>query len=128
MAASLRTAIDEARAIRRASAGNRCPRLGVVLALGRIEAKQMLRHPAFWLSVAFALLLLRGAVGVCSETAASSSTSRGSSAASRVGALIGGVLTANVAALRARRDHLRELSGRCRRPRKRARLGCSPAS
>ena len=36
----------------------------MVLALARIEARKMLRHPAFLLTIAFGLLLLRGAVGV----------------------------------------------------------------
>ena len=55
MAASMRASIDEARASA-VPASATMPRLSVVLALARIEAKQMLRHPAFLLTIAFGLL------------------------------------------------------------------------
>ena len=109
MAASLRTTIDEARSSV-VPAGTRWPRLDVIWAIGRIEARQMLRHPAFLLSVVFALLLFRGAIGASSETGLVLNLAwvLGGLA---IGTLIGSVLTANVAALRARRDRLLELYG-----------------
>ncbi len=109
MAASMRTAIDDARASAVPSSAT-MPQLGVVLALARIEARQMLRHPAFLLATGLGLLLIRGAVGLGSQgdLTANLAWLFGGLA---VGSLIGGVLTANVAALRARRDHLVELFG-----------------
>ena len=109
MVASMRTAIDEARASVVPSSAT-MPRLGVVLALARIEAKQMLRHPAFLLTAAFGLLLIRGAVGLGSRGDLMTNLAWFFGGLA-LGALIGGVLTANVAALRARRDHVLELFG-----------------
>ena len=63
MAASLRTAIDGARASAVPSSLS-MPRARVVGALARVEARKMLRHPAFLLTIAFGLLLLRGSVGL----------------------------------------------------------------
>jgi hypothetical protein len=109
MAASLRGAIDEARSTT-VPVGNRWPRPGVVWSIGHIEARQMVRHPAFLLSIGFALLLFRGAIGVSSETGLVLNLAWlvGGLA---IGTLIGSVLTANVATVRARRDHLVELYG-----------------
>jgi hypothetical protein len=82
--------------------------VAAVVALARIEAKRMLLHPAFLIGVAFALLILRGAFG------------RGGTLVQNLAWLIGGfmfggvvgtIFTANVAALRPRRDHVRELFG-----------------
>lgn len=109
MAASMRTAIDEARASVVPSSAT-MPRLGVVLALARIEAKQMLRHPAFLLATGLGLLLTRGAVGLGLQGDLMTNLAWFFGGLA-LGALIGGVLTANVAALRARRDHLLELFG-----------------
>lgn len=109
MATSMQTAIDEARASAVPSSAT-MPRLGVVLALARIEAKQMLRHPAFLLTAAFGLLLTRGAVGLGLQGDLMTNLAWFFGGLA-LGGLIGGVLTANVAALRARRDHLLELFG-----------------
>ena len=89
----------------------------------------MVRHPAFLLTMAFGLLLLaRGGRRGCRRRRSPSSTSCGSLPAIAVGSLIGAVLTANVAALRARRDHLLELFGSLPSPRRRARPACWAAS
>jgi len=109
MAASLRTTIDDARSSV-VPGGTRWPRLDVIWAIGRIEAKQMLRHPAFLLAVVFALLLFRGAIGASSETGLVLNLAWVVGGLA-IGTLIGSVLTANVAALRARRDRLLELYG-----------------
>lgn len=109
MAASLRTTIGEARASAVPSSTS-MPRGSVVLALARIEARQMLRHPAFLFTVAFGLLLIRGAVGmgIDDDPMKNLIWLIGGLA---IGSLIGGVITANVAALRARRDHVLGLFG-----------------
>lgn len=109
MAASVRTAIDDARASAVPSAGTR-PTVGVVFALGRIEAKHLLRHPVFWLSSAFSLLLLRGAVGQV-EGGGITPNLTWLVGGVAIGVLMSSVLTANVAGLRPRRDHMRELYG-----------------
>ena len=110
MAASLRTAIDGARASAVPSSVS-LPRVRVVMALARIEARKMIRHPAFLLTMAFGLLLLRGAIGVAAGDGGLIVNLAWLTAGIAVGSLIGAVLTANVAALRARRDHLLELFG-----------------
>ena len=109
MAASLRTAIDHAQASAVPASSAR-PNGGVVVALGRIEMKQLVRHPAFWLSIVFALLLFRGAIGAGDETGPTLNLAWlvGGIA---IGSLIASVLTSNVASLRARRDGLAELFG-----------------
>lgn len=109
MAVSLRTAIDGARASAVPSSVS-LPQARVVGAIARIEATKMLRHPAFLLALAFGLLLLRGAIGVGTGGGLAKNLAwlTGGVAA---GSLIGSVLTANVAAVRARRDHLLELFG-----------------
>jgi hypothetical protein len=109
MAAALRATIDEARASSM-PASAKVPRGPVVLALARNEAKQMLRHPAFLLTIAFGLLLTRGAVGLGPDTDPMMNLVW-LAAGLAVGSLIGAVLTANVAALRGRRDHVLELFG-----------------
>lgn len=109
MAASVRTAIDEARASAVPSTGTR-PTVGVVLALGRIEARKMLRHPAFLLSIAFGLLLFRGAIGVGGSSGIELNVAWLAGGVS-IGILIGALLTTNVATMRPRRDHLSELYG-----------------
>ena len=109
MAASVRTAIDEARASAVPSAGAR-PTVGVVLALGRIEARRMLRHPAFLLSIAFGLLLFRGTIGVGGSSGIELNVAWLAGGVS-IGILIGALLTTNVATMRPRRDHLSELYG-----------------
>jgi len=110
MAASLRTAIDGARASAVPSSVS-LPRARVVMALARIEARKMIRHPAFLLTMAFGLLLLRGAIGVGAGDGGLIVNLVWLTAGIAVGSLIGAALTANVAALRARRDHLLELFG-----------------
>ena len=110
MVASLRTAIDGARASAVPSSRS-LPQARVVGALARIEARKMLRHPAFLLTIAFGLLLLRGSVGLRAGEGSLFVNLVWLVAGLAVGTLIGSVLTANVAALRARRDHLLELFG-----------------
>lgn len=109
MVTSVRTAIDDARASAVPASGT-LPTVGVVLALGRIEAKHLLRHPVFWLSSAFSLLLLRGAVGQV-EGGGIIPILTWLVGGVAVGVLMSTVLTANVAGLRPRRDHMRELYG-----------------
>ena len=110
MATSLRTAIDGARATAVPSSRT-LPQARVVAALARIEAGKMLLHPAFLLTVAFGLLLLRGAIGMGAGEGGLVVNLVWLVAGVAVGSMIGGVLTANVAALRPRRDHLLELFG-----------------
>jgi hypothetical protein len=109
MATSLRTTIDDARASAVPSSAT-MPQRKVVLALARIEAKQMLRHPAFLLTIAFGLLLTRGAVGLGPDTDVAMNLVW-LFGGLIIGTLIGSVLTTNVAALRGRRDHVLELFG-----------------
>jgi len=110
MVASLRTAIDDARSSAVPSSTAR-PSAGVVLALGRIEAKHLLRHPAFLLPTAFGLLLMRGAIGFGGSSSSMALNLAWLAGGVAIGILIGAVLTTNVAALRPRRDHLTELYG-----------------
>ena len=110
MAASLRTAIDGARASAVPSSRS-LPQARVVGALARAESRKMLRHPAFLLTIAFGLLLLRGTVGLHGGEGGLMVNLVWLVAGVAVGSLIGSVLTANVAALRPRRDHLLELFG-----------------
>jgi hypothetical protein len=110
MSTSLRTAVGDARAstIPRASAR---PSAASVWALGRIEAKRMLLHPSFPIATAFGLLLLRGAIGSGGGGMTLSEKLAWAVGGLMVGVLFGTVLSANVAALRPRRDRTRELFG-----------------
>ena len=105
MAMSLRTALTDSRASAIPHTTVR-PSAASVWALGRIETKRMLLHPAFLVGLAFPALLMRGLIG-----------GRGNPTLSMVilgllfGLLIGTVLTANITALRPRRDHVQELFG-----------------
>ncbi len=110
MAASFRTVFADARSSRVPAAIARPTAAGVV-ALGRIEARKMLLHPTFWVTVGLSLLLVRGAVGGGGGDASVGVNVPLVLAGLLVGLLFGTVLTANVAALRPRRDHMRELFG-----------------
>jgi hypothetical protein len=110
MAASLRTAIDGARASAVPSSRS-LPQARVVGAVARVESRKMLRHPVFLLAIAFGLLLLRGTVGLRAGDGRLVVNLVWLVAGVAVGSLIGSALTANVAALRPRRDHLLELFG-----------------
>lgn len=110
MVASLRTVWTDARASAIPQAQGRPSAVGI-WALGRIEARRMLLHPSFLIGTAFGLLVIRGAVG---------SMGGGFDLAKNLAWLVGGaligvfvatVLTANVAALREHRDHMKELFG-----------------
>lgn len=70
----------------------------------------MLLHPVFWLTVALSLLLFRGAIGAAEESGLVVTLALLTGGLA-LGLLIASVLTANVAALRPRRDHLNELYG-----------------
>jgi hypothetical protein len=109
MAVSLRGTIDDARATALPTT-DRLPAPRVVAALARIEGLRLLRHPSYLLSIAFALLLFRAAIGAGSDTGLLRNVAWlvGGIA---LGSMIGSVLSANVAALRTRRDHLQELFG-----------------
>jgi len=109
MITGVRTAIEDARSHAVPGSGSR-PNLQVVAALGRVEAVKMLRHPSFLLSIAFTLLLFRGAIGASDEGGLTLNVTwlMGGIA---LGTLIASVLTSNVASLRARRDRLGELYG-----------------
>lgn len=106
MATALRSAIDDARASAIPSSEAN-PAAAVVRSLGRIEARKMVLHPVFPLTIAFGLLLSRGLIGSGGEDFVSVWLL----GAATVGILIGVVLTTNVAALRARRDGVDELYG-----------------
>jgi len=109
MAVSLRAMVDDVRASTIPTSSS-LPRGRVVLAIARIEAWQMLRHPSFLLTIAFGLLLFRGAIGIGSGGGSMLNLAWLFGGVA-VGSLIGAVLTSNVAALRGRRDHLLELFG-----------------
>ena len=109
MAVSLRAMVDDVRASAIPTSSS-LPRGRVVLAVARIEAWQMLRHPSFPLTIAFGLLLFRGAIGIGSGGGSMLNLAWLFGGVA-VGSLIGAVLTSNVAALRGRRDHLLELFG-----------------
>ncbi|MEX0754878.1 MAG: hypothetical protein WD739_10740 [Actinomycetota bacterium] len=106
MAVSLRSAIDDARASAIPSS-DAFPAWRVVVALGRIEARRMLLHPVLLLTFAFSTLMLRALIGAGPDTGIAAWLV----AAVALGLLIGVVLTANVAALRPRRDRVDELYG-----------------
>jgi hypothetical protein len=110
MAASLRTAVADARASRVPVAIARPSAAGVV-ALGWIEARKMILHPTFWVSVGSCLVLVRGVVGGGGGDAGVRVNVPLLLAGLLVGLLFGTILSANVAALRPRRDHMRELFG-----------------
>jgi hypothetical protein len=109
MATSLRTTLADARASR-VPAGIVRPSLASVLAIGRVETRKVLLHPAFWVPLLACLLLVRGLAGGSGEASAGQNVSL-LLVGLLVGLLFGTVLSVNVAAQRARRDHLRELFG-----------------
>ena len=106
MAMSLRTALTDSRAsaIPHTTVS---PSAASIWALGRIETKRMLLHPAFLVGMAFPVLLARGLVGGRGTAPTLSLVIVGL----LLGLLIGTVLTANIAALRPSRDHVQELFG-----------------
>jgi hypothetical protein len=106
MATSLRAALTDARASAIPQASVR-PSVAGVWALGRIEARRMLLHPSFLIGMAFAVLIMRGAIGGGGSQLDPAWLVGGI----LVGLLVGTVLSANVAALRPRRDHMQELFG-----------------
>ena len=108
MATTLRAALDDARASGIPHASAR-PSVAGVWALGRIEARRMLLHPAFLIGTAFALLVMRGAVG--SGGADLGETVAWVIGGILVGVLVGTVLTTNIAAMRPRRDQTQEMFG-----------------
>lgn len=113
MSTALRSAISDARSGARSGAiltAEVRPTATTVLELGRVEARRLIRHPAFWLGPIFGLLLLRGAIGAATETDLILNLGwlAGGTALSL---LVGTVLSANVAALRNRRDRTGELFG-----------------
>ena len=109
MSTAVRSAIADARSQAIPTAEGR-PAVATVLELGRIEARRLIRHPAFWLGPIFGLLLFRGAIGAGTETdlALNLGWLTGGLA---ISLLVGTVLSANVAALRNRRDRTGELYG-----------------
>jgi hypothetical protein len=109
MAVALRTALGHARSGAIPSADVR-PRVTTVGGLGRIEARRLVRHPTFWLGTAFGLILTRGVVGVGSGSSGST-TLAWLAGGLALGMLVGTLLSANVAALRSRRDRTGELYG-----------------
>jgi hypothetical protein len=110
MAASFRAALTDARA-------SAVPRVSVrpsavsVWALGRVEARRMLLHPAFLIGTAFGLLAMRGAIGGGGAARGLAENLTWLVGGLLIGMFVGTVLTANVAALRPRRDHVQELFG-----------------
>lgn len=110
MAISLRTALTDARAERVPHAVVR-PSVAGVVALGRIEARHLLLHPSFPIGTAFGLLILRGAIGAGGTGLSLKENVAWLVASLLFGTLVGTVLSSNVAALRARRDHVSDLFG-----------------
>jgi hypothetical protein len=106
MATSLRAALTDARASAIPQASVR-PSVAGVWALGRIEARRMLLHPSFLIGIAFALFIIRGAFG----SGGSQLNLAWLVGGILVGTLASTVLSANVAALRPRRDHVEEVFG-----------------
>lgn len=111
MVASLRTVWTDARASAIPQARGRPSAVGI-WALGRIEARRMLLHPSFLISVAFGLLMLRGVLGagVGGNVGLVKSLSW-LVGGCLIGLFLGTILTTNVAALRPHRDHVQELFG-----------------
>ena len=110
MAASFRAVLTDARASAVPQVRER-PSAAAIWALGRIEARRMVLHPSFYIGIAFGVLMLRGAFGADGtgfDLAASVAWLTGGAL---LGLLVGTVLTANVAAIRAHRDHVQELFG-----------------
>jgi hypothetical protein len=110
MAASLRTVLADARASR-VPAGIAQPSVSGVAAIARVEARKLLQHPSFWVTVGACFLLVRGLAGGVESDGPVGVNVSFLLAGVLVGLLFGTVLSANVAALRPRRDHLGELFG-----------------
>lgn len=110
MVMSLRAALTDARASAIPHAPSRASMAGV-WALGRIEARRMLLHPSYLVAIAFGLLLVRGAFGAGGTRLSLAESLAWLAGGILIGMLMGTVLTANVAASRPRRDHMRELFG-----------------
>jgi hypothetical protein len=110
MAMSLRSAWIDARASAVPQARVN-PSAAGIWAVGRIEARRMLLHPAFLIGAAFGVLMLRGAFGIEEGGMSLSDNIAWIVSGLLLGSFMGTVLTANVAALRSRRDHTRELFG-----------------
>lgn len=106
MVMSLRAALTDSRASAIPHTSVR-PSAASVWALGRIETKRMLLHPAFLIGMGFPVLLARGLIGGRGTVPSLSMVTLGL----LLGLLIGTVLTANIAALRPSRDHVQELFG-----------------
>jgi hypothetical protein len=107
MATALRAALEDARASGIPHASAR-PSVSGVWALGRIEARRMLLHPSFLIGTAFALFIMRGAMGSGGTQMDNVAWVLGGIL---VGVLVGTVLTTNIAAMRPRRDQTQELFG-----------------
>jgi hypothetical protein len=108
MAVSLRTALTDARATSIPHAAV-LPSVAGIAALGRTEARHLLLHPSFLIGTAFGLLILRGAFGAGGTGLSLGENVAWLVASLLLGTLVGTVLSSNVAALRARRDHVSEL-------------------
>ncbi|MEP6759512.1 MAG: hypothetical protein ABJB55_09975 [Actinomycetota bacterium] len=109
MATSLRTAFADAKASQVPIADARPSLLGVV-AIGRIEAKRMVLHPTFWVSFIACSIMIRSVIGGGGEASLGKSVLV-VTAALLIGLFLGTILSANVASVRPRRDHMRELFG-----------------
>ncbi len=110
MATSLRTVISDSRSSSIPLASAR-PSVSAIWALGRIEARRMLLHPSFLIGMAFGLFILRGALGASPGGGTLIQNVRWLMLGALVGLLLGSILSANVAALRARRSGVQELFG-----------------
>jgi hypothetical protein len=108
MAASLRTTIADAKASQ-VPVGGATPSFAGVCAIARIEAKRLVAHPAFWIPFIAGMLLARGLAGGGASWEADSVVFL--VVGLLIGLFAGTILAANVASVRARRDHLRELFG-----------------
>jgi hypothetical protein len=110
MSTALRAARADARADGTIPAAGTRLRVATVLELGRAEARHLVTHPTFWLSMVFSTLLLRGLIGA-REGAGATLTLAWLIAGIGTGVLFGTLLSTNVAALRNRRDRTEELYG-----------------
>jgi hypothetical protein len=106
MVMSLRAALTDSRASAIPHTSVR-PSAASIWALGRIETKRMLLHPAFLMGLAFPVLLLRALIGGRGTVP----TFAGLLGGLLLGMFFSTVLTSNIAALRPHRDHVQELFG-----------------
>lgn len=110
MAVSVRAALADARASQVPAAAVR-PNPAAMFALGRIEARKMLLHPSYWVAIPVLIFFARGLAGGGGMGGGKEEAVAILLAGLLVAILMGTILTANVAAVRQKRDHVGELFG-----------------